>query len=140
MERRLVCIHGRSQHGKDPKTLRRVWAAGLNKGLTLADLPTIRADSIVFLYYGDLIKQEIDALSTRGIGDERLVGIAARSDGMLPGIGVAADDEVAQMQIELLGEVSRRAGRRCLLGSERPQEESWTICRDGRRFRTPSTG
>jgi endonuclease G len=111
MERRLVCIHGRSQHGKDPKSLRRVWAAGLNKGLTLADLPTIRADSIIFLYYGDLIKQEIDALSTRGLEDERLVGIAARSDGMLSGIGVAADDEVARLQMELLGEASRRAGR-----------------------------
>jgi endonuclease G, mitochondrial len=111
MERRLVCIHGRSQHGKDPKALRRMWAAGLNKGLTLADLPTIEPSSIVFLYYGDLIKAEIDALATKGLADERLTRMAVGSDGMLPGVGVAADPEVAQLQIELLGEVGHRAGR-----------------------------
>jgi endonuclease G, mitochondrial len=111
MERRLVCIHGRSQHGKDPKALRRMWAAGLNKGLTLADLPTVRPGSIVFLYYGDLIKAEIDALATRGLADEGLTRMAVGSDGMLPGVGVATDPEVARMQIELLGEVSNRAGR-----------------------------
>ena len=111
MERRLVCIHGRSQHGKDPKALRRMWAAGLNKGLTLADLPTVEPGSIVFLYYGDLIKAEIDALATKGLADERLTRMAVGSDGMLPGVGVAADPEVAQLQIELLGEVGHRAGR-----------------------------
>jgi endonuclease G len=111
MERRLVCIHGRSQHGKDPKRLRRMWAAGLNKGLTLAELPTIQPESILFLYYGDLIKKEIDALATRGLADERLTRMAVGSDGMLPGVGVATDHDVSQLQIELLGEASRRAGR-----------------------------
>jgi endonuclease G len=110
MSRRLVLIHGRSQHGKDPDRLRRSWVAGLNKGLTLADQPPVEAISAVFLYYGDLIMQEIQALGTRALAGDGAAGMAAASDGMLPGLGVASDDDVVDLQLQLLAQASARAG------------------------------
>ncbi|CCK32314.1 V8-like protein Glu-specific endopeptidase-like protein [Streptomyces davaonensis JCM 4913] len=52
-ERHLVFLHGRSQQGKNPEALRREWAAGLNKGLTHAGLPTLDPADAWFPYYGD---------------------------------------------------------------------------------------
>ncbi|MFF3500209.1 trypsin-like peptidase domain-containing protein [Streptomyces sp. NPDC003247] len=51
--RHLVFLHGRAQQGKDPETLRREWAAGLNQGLVRAGLPTADPADIWFPFYGD---------------------------------------------------------------------------------------
>ena len=54
----LVFVHGRNQQGRDPDQLRRRWAAGLNKGLTAADLPVLDADAVAairFPFYGDVL-------------------------------------------------------------------------------------
>ncbi|MFJ4616636.1 trypsin-like serine peptidase [Streptomyces sp. NPDC088812] len=53
--RHLVFLHGRAQQGKDPETLRREWAAGLNQGLVRAGLPTAEPADIWFPFYGDLL-------------------------------------------------------------------------------------
>ncbi|MFI2434351.1 trypsin-like serine peptidase [Streptomyces sp. NPDC018693] len=52
-ERHLVFLHGRRQHRKEPEVLRRTWASGLNRGLTIAGLPTIDPEHVWFPYYGD---------------------------------------------------------------------------------------
>ena len=54
----LVFVHGRNQQGRDPDQLRRRWAAGLNKGLTAAELPVLDADAVAairFPFYGDVL-------------------------------------------------------------------------------------
>jgi endonuclease G, mitochondrial len=58
----LIFVHGRSQQGRDPAQLRKVWTAGLAKGLVSAGLPTIDAAQVWFPYYGDTL---VDALATR---------------------------------------------------------------------------
>ncbi|GGX36538.1 trypsin-like serine peptidase [Streptomyces lomondensis] len=52
-KRHLVFLHGRSQHRKDPETLRREWTAGLNQGLTRAGMATVDPADVWFPYYGD---------------------------------------------------------------------------------------
>ncbi|MBT2492068.1 trypsin-like peptidase domain-containing protein [Streptomyces sp. ISL-96] len=52
-KRHLVFLHGRSQHRKDPKALRREWTAGLNHGLTRAGMATVDPADVWFPYYGD---------------------------------------------------------------------------------------
>ncbi|MGY1960781.1 trypsin-like serine peptidase [Nocardia gipuzkoensis] len=63
--RHLVFLHGRSQHGRDPELLRREWAAGLNKGLTLAGLSTLAPSDAYFPYYGDRLAALLQ--STEGV-------------------------------------------------------------------------
>ncbi|GAA2583704.1 hypothetical protein GCM10010304_27560 [Streptomyces roseoviolaceus] len=50
--RHLVFLHGRDQHEKQPDELRRSWASGLNRGLTLASLPAIDPEDVWFPFYG----------------------------------------------------------------------------------------
>ncbi|AQT71247.1 trypsin-like serine peptidase [Streptomyces sp. fd1-xmd] len=57
--RHLVFLHGRSQQGKDPETLRRGWTGGLNHGLTRAGLRTVDPQDVWFPYYGDRIVEVI---------------------------------------------------------------------------------
>lgn len=58
----LVFLHGRAQEGKNPRVLRTAWTAGLNSGLTSANMGTIRPESVWFPFYGDRL---IDAVQTR---------------------------------------------------------------------------
>lgn len=54
----LVFVHGRNQQGRDPDQLRRRWAAGLNKGLTAAELPVLDEAAVAaigFPFYGDVL-------------------------------------------------------------------------------------
>lgn len=51
--RHLLFLHGRGQQGRDPEVLRRDWAAGLNKGLTLAGVGPIDPADAYFPFYGD---------------------------------------------------------------------------------------
>ncbi|MEV6833760.1 serine protease [Streptomyces sp. NPDC051133] len=60
-ERHLVFLHGRSQQGKDPETLRREWTAGLDQGLVRAGLPPIDPADAWFPYYGDRLVQALPA-------------------------------------------------------------------------------
>ena len=50
--RHLVFLHGRDQQSKDPDDLRRNWTSGLNRGLTLAALPTVDPEDVWFPFYG----------------------------------------------------------------------------------------
>ncbi|MGK5698025.1 trypsin-like serine peptidase [Streptomyces sp. URMC 128] len=50
--RHLVFLHGRDQQSKEPDVLRREWTSGLNRGLTLAALPTVEPEDVWFPFYG----------------------------------------------------------------------------------------
>lgn len=94
--RHLVFIHGRGQEGRDPANLRREWIAGLNKGLTLADLPTVEPGDAWLPFYGDQLATAQESLSpTTRVVYEQLVGEAAmlagrpsdgRREGLLTGL------------------------------------------------------
>lgn len=57
----VVFLHGRGQEGKDPGRLRRVWTAGLGKGLVLADMDPIDARDVWFPFYGDMLVDRFGA-------------------------------------------------------------------------------
>ncbi|MEU0216017.1 serine protease, partial [Streptomyces sp. NPDC006265] len=48
----LVFLHGRDQQEKYPDELRLSWTAGLNRGLTLASMPTLDPEDVWFPFYG----------------------------------------------------------------------------------------
>ncbi|MFE0156470.1 trypsin-like peptidase domain-containing protein [Nonomuraea sp. NPDC059007] len=97
--RHLVFLHGRGQTGRDPQTMRREWIAGLNKGLTLAGLPTVEPADVWFPFYGDTLTEPreslIPASPTTRVVYEQLIGEAAalagrpadgRREGLLTGV------------------------------------------------------
>ncbi|MEV4894948.1 serine protease [Nonomuraea sp. NPDC055795] len=97
--RHLVFLHGRGQTGRDPQTMRREWIAGLNKGLTLAGLPTVEPADVWFPFYGDTLTEPreslIPAAPTTRVVYEQLIGEAAalagrpadgRREGLLTGV------------------------------------------------------
>jgi len=51
----LLFLHGRGQEHADPEQMRRDWTAGLNRGLTLAGLPTVDPADVWLPYYGNSI-------------------------------------------------------------------------------------
>ncbi|WP_067650064.1 trypsin-like serine peptidase [Nocardia harenae] len=95
--RTVVFLHGRGQQGRDPAELRRGWAAGLNKGLTLAGLRPVDPADITFPFYGDQLagsigRERLADAETPLYAD--LVAEAARRVGM-PETGATPVDPVA---------------------------------------------
>lgn len=95
--RHLLFLHGRGQSGHDPLAMRREWTAGLNKGLTLAELPTLDPGDAWLPFYGDRMAAAIgsaEALAGDPAGAfaprsptarllyEQLIGEAAMMAGM----------------------------------------------------------
>lgn len=77
----LLFLHGRGQQGRPPAELRRLWTAGLNKGLTLAGLRPIDPGDVYFPFYGDRLIESMDTQEAVGAGSahyERLVAEAAQ--------------------------------------------------------------
>lgn len=96
----LVFVHGRGQQGNDPRRLRRVWTAGLAKGLLLADSDPIDARDVWFPFYGDAL---VDTLGAR----ER----APRFDPHTAAEAMAPADAPARELYEaLVTEAAERAG------------------------------
>lgn len=96
----VVFLHGRGQEGKDPTRLRRVWTAGLGKGLVLADMDPIDARDVWFPFYGDVL---VDRLGAR----ERLphVDTQTAAEAMAP-----ADAPARELYEALVTEAAERAG------------------------------
>lgn len=72
---KLVFVHGRSQEGKDPEALQRVWEEGLAVGLAAAGLSDIDAHEVVFPFYGDEL-----AAMVREIREPAAAGVQAKGD------------------------------------------------------------
>ncbi|MFE9647743.1 trypsin-like serine peptidase [Streptomyces sp. NPDC006365] len=73
----LLFLHGRGQEKADPERMRRSWTAGLNRGLTLAGLPTVDPVDVCFPFYGNRMAGTA--------GREALLG-----DASAPGVASAA--------------------------------------------------
>ncbi|MGW6728486.1 trypsin-like serine peptidase [Nocardia sp. NPDC055029] len=123
--RSVVFLHGRSQQGRDPADLRRAWTAGLNKGLTLADLSPIDPADVHFPFYGDQLVASLGAresvVDTGSELYESLVAEAARRAGM-PSAGDVATDPIAEERFGGFGSV--------VLGRVRDQL-GWIAARSG---------
>jgi pimeloyl-ACP methyl ester carboxylesterase len=72
---KLVLVHGRSQHGKDPIALRREWTDALEVGFDRAGVRATISE-VAFAYYGDLLADLVERverdlpadIATRGAG------------------------------------------------------------------------
>ncbi|MET7769363.1 serine protease [Nocardia sp. NPDC005366] len=103
--RSVLFLHGRGQQGRDPTELRRSWTAGLNKGLTLADLRPIDPVDVYFPFYGDQLAASVDPREAADTGSalyENLVAEAAHRAGMpradeLPADELPADPEAWEL-------------------------------------------
>ncbi|MFD1932604.1 trypsin-like serine peptidase [Nonomuraea mangrovi] len=83
--RHLLFLPGTGQERLDPTATRRRWTAGLNKGLTLADLPTLDPGDVWLPTYADRLAEpapEAPASPTARLLYEQLVGEAAMMAGM----------------------------------------------------------
>lgn len=94
----LVFLHGRSQQGKDPVRLRASWTAGLNSGLTLANMSPVDLQAAWFPFYGDRLVQVLDA-------GESLVTVSSGE-----AVAPAPDDPSRALYEDLVAQAARRAG------------------------------
>lgn len=89
----LVFVHGRSQQGRDPAQLRRMWTAGLNSGLTMVGLATVDPQDVWFPFYGDRLVGAMESAGAASVPEvplsapgrllyERLLVEAATRTGM----------------------------------------------------------
>ncbi|MDQ0751125.1 endonuclease G [Streptomyces africanus] len=102
--RHLVFLHGRDQQGKEPEDLRREWTSGLNRGLTLAALPTVDPQDVWFPFYGtrlaDLVSGRESTAQPVGLDE---VSAAAAAE-------VFAAESPTGSYEQLLYEAAARAG------------------------------
>lgn len=52
---KIIMIHGRDQHGKDPAELREIWLETFDKGLQSGSYTLPDKTKVLFPYYGDLL-------------------------------------------------------------------------------------
>ncbi|WP_240979552.1 zinc metalloprotease [Streptomyces sp. HNM0574] len=127
--RHLLFLHGRSQQGRDPRSLRQAWAAGLNHGLTRAGLTPVDPAQAWFPYYGDTLAQALEAAPARSFAEvaaepapsaapasaparalyEELIAEAAARSGMPPEEETAAQEGLRDsLGSALVGLLQRR--------------------------------
>ncbi|MEU3887323.1 serine protease [Streptomyces sp. NPDC029041] len=102
--RHLVFLHGRDQHEKYPDELRLSWTAGLNRGLTLASLPTLDPQDVWFPFYGTRLHGLVSGRESTAepIGLDRVSAAAAAE--------VFAAESPTGSYERLLYEAAARAG------------------------------
>src|ERR1700740_1767532 len=90
---KLILIHGRAQHGKDPVALQREWEEAWDQGLHDVGLRRPSGLEVSFPFYGDLLDDLI-----RHIEAPLLVDVITR--GELP------EDSTVRTEVELLLEMT----------------------------------
>ncbi|KOV98959.1 peptidase [Streptomyces sp. NRRL B-1140] len=102
--RHLVFLHGRDQHEKYPDELRLSWTAGLNRGLTLASMPTLDPQDVWFPFYGTRLHDLVSGRESTAepIGLDRVSAAAAAE--------VFAAESPTGSYERLLHEAAARAG------------------------------
>ncbi|GAA2287634.1 hypothetical protein GCM10010234_29580 [Streptomyces hawaiiensis] len=100
----LVFLHGRDQQEKYPDELRLSWTAGLNRGLTLASLPTLDPEDVWFPFYGTRLHDLVSGRESTAepIGLDRVSAAAAAE--------VFAAESPTGSYERLLYEAAARAG------------------------------
>lgn len=122
--RSLLFLHGRGQQGRDPGDLRRMWTAGLNKGLTLAELAAIDAADAYFPYYGDRLATSLEHRESTGATDSALY------ESLVTEAAVAAGMPSAGTETEAVPEEGLRGIGSGLLGRVHDQL-GWLAARSG---------
>jgi V8-like Glu-specific endopeptidase len=102
--RHLVFLHGRDQQSKEPDDLRREWTSGLNRGLTLAALPTVEPEDVWFPFYGTRLAGLVSGREStaRPVGLDEVSAAAAAE--------VFAAESPTGSYEQLLYEAAARAG------------------------------
>ncbi|KDN74910.1 trypsin-like serine peptidase [Streptomyces olindensis] len=102
--RHVVFLHGRDQQSKEPVDLRRKWAAGLNRGLTLAALAPVDPEDMWFPFYGTRLHNLVSGResTTGAIGLDQMSAAAAAE-------AFAAESPTGSYE-QLLYEAATRAG------------------------------
>lgn len=102
--RHLVFLHGRDQQSKEPDVLRREWTSGLNRGLTLAALPTVEPEDVWFPFYGTRLAGLVSGREStaRPVGLDEVSAAAAAE--------VFAAESPTGSYEQLLYEAAARAG------------------------------
>ncbi|MFI6807030.1 trypsin-like serine peptidase [Streptomyces luteogriseus] len=102
--RHLVFLHGRDQQEKYPDDLRLSWTAGLNRGLTLASMPTLDPEDVWFPFYGTRLHDLVSGRESTAepIGLDRVSAAAAAE--------VFAAESPTGSYEQLLYEAAARAG------------------------------
>ncbi|MEU2914145.1 trypsin-like serine peptidase [Streptomyces massasporeus] len=102
--RHLVFLHGRDQQEKYPDLLRLSWTAGLNRGLTLASMPTLDPEDVWFPFYGTRLHDLVSGRESTAepIGLDRVSAAAAAE--------VFAAESPTGSYEQLLYEAAARAG------------------------------
>ena len=100
----LVFLHGRDQQEKYPDDLRLSWTAGLNRGLTLASMPTLDPEDVWFPFYGTRLHDLVSGRESTAepIGLDRVSAAAAAE--------VFAAESPTGSYEQLLYEAAARAG------------------------------
>jgi len=93
---RLLFVHGRSQGGKNPETLKEVWLDALEKGLDRAGLKLPTHIDVSFPYYGDRL-------------DKFAADFELPADPAVVPKGSPVFDDYAQFRAEVADEMRRRA-------------------------------
>ncbi|VBP13379.1 esterase/lipase family protein [Burkholderia pseudomallei] len=91
---KLVFIHGRSQAGKDPDDLCRIWQEALDVGLDTQGLASIADVEVAFPYYGDVLADMVKRLR-----------IESPSPDVLTKGVPTFDDKTTLVQYEMLSEI-----------------------------------
>lgn len=104
MATKLIFIHGRNQHGKDPVELKRHWFDALNEGFERMGLQCpVEAEDVIFPFFGDAL-HELTREESLDEADE-VMGDAAMEGGTED-----EADETVQFGREVLGEVLDASG------------------------------
>ncbi|MFC9843394.1 trypsin-like serine peptidase [Streptomyces sp. NPDC127595] len=94
----LLFLHGRGQENADPEGMRRSWTAGLNRGLTLAGLPTVDPVDVWLPFYGNR------TAGTSGrealLGDESALGFASATPPTDPTTRVLYEELVREAAVK----------------------------------------
>src|SRR3954447_572360 len=101
----LVFVHGRGQEFKNPDQLLRKWLAALNGGLTKADDATLKADRVVFPYYGDVLYRVTAESAGKTVRLKSIDG-ELQPGPFIPG----TPPDVGAVERELLADLARNAG------------------------------
>lgn len=94
----LILVHGRSQQGKDPATLKGEWLEALDQGLAKSGLTLpIPQDQVRFPFYGDALSDLV-----RGLDPEEAADVIIKGDD--------TDKELELFLQQAMDEISRQVG------------------------------
>jgi hypothetical protein len=95
----LVFVHGRSQQGKDPEALKRLWLDTLRQGLGRTHASILNEVDVVFPFYGDALDKFVRTMKEK-----------MQADIMVRGDDAGLDSGYKQFHAEMVEEVRTGIG------------------------------